>query len=129
MFANTQMAGTDFAFPDVLLTPMPAPVPVPYSNTGQGAMGAPSVSNVLIVSMPAHNMATKVPLTDGDNAGVAGASSGTVRGPTRPMTGVSSVLLNGMPATRLSDTSRQNANNATGTRIVPSQTKVLLLAH
>lgn len=128
MFANTQMGGMDFAFADVLLTPMPAPVPVPYSNTAQGAMGAPPVSNILIVSMPAHNMATKVPLTDGDNAGVAGVSSGTVRGPTRPVTGVSTVLLGGMPATRLTDTSQQNANNTTGARIVPSQTKVLLLA-
>ncbi|APR87193.1 hypothetical protein A7982_12542 [Minicystis rosea] len=128
MFANTQMAGLDFAFPDVLLTPMPAPVPVPYPNNGQGSMGAPPVSNVLIMSMPAHNMATKVPLTDGANPGVAGVVSGTVRGPTRPVTGVSSILLNGMPATRMTDTSRQNGMNATGTRITPSQTKVQLLA-
>ncbi len=128
MFANTQMAGLDLAFPDVLLTPLPAPVPVPYSNSGSGATGTPPVPNVLIMSMPAHNMATQVPLTDGNNAGVAGVVSGTVRGPTRPVTGVYTVLLGGMPATRLSDTSRQNMANTTGARVVPSQTKVLLLA-
>ena len=29
MFANTQMMGMDLAFPDVCLTPTPAPVPIP----------------------------------------------------------------------------------------------------
>jgi hypothetical protein len=38
------------------------------------------------------------------------------------------VLLDGAPATRLTSTSLQNSTNCPGARIVPSQTKVLLLA-
>jgi uncharacterized Zn-binding protein involved in type VI secretion len=128
MFANTQMGGMDFAFPDVLLTPMPAPVPIPYPNTATGTMGVASVRNVFFGGMPAHTMATRVPLTDGDNAGVAGVASGTAMGASRSVTGANTVLLAGMPATRLTSSTTQNNNNASGARITPSQTKVLLLA-
>lgn len=127
MFANTQMGGIDFASADTLLTP-PAMVPVPYPNTAQGAQGTPPAGNVFFQNMPAHNMATKVPLSDGANAGVAGVSSGTTGGPSRPTTGAYTVLLDGMPATRLTTRTQQNGNNASGVRVSPSQTKVLLLA-
>lgn len=126
-FANTQAGGIDFAFPDVLLTP-PAMVPVPYANTAHGAQGVPPAGNVFLQGMPAHNMATKVPLSDGNNAGVAGVSSGTVGGAARPVTGASTVLFDGMPATRLTSMSQQNVTNTSGVRVTPSQTKVLLLA-
>src|SRR5579884_2180672 len=99
MFANAQMAGTDLGFPDVCLTPMaPAPVPVPYPNVAMGPMGMPAAYNVLFMGTPAHTMATVVPLTNGDNAGVAlGVASGTVMGPSRHLTGAFSVLVAGMP--------------------------------
>ena len=32
MFANTQMGGVDTGFPDVCLTPIIVPVPIPYPN-------------------------------------------------------------------------------------------------
>jgi len=128
MFANTQMGGMDYAFPDVLLTPMPAPVPIPYPNTATGTMGVAPVSNVFFGGMPAHTMATQVPLTDGANAGVAGVASGTTMGPSRSVTGANTVLLGGMPATRLTSATAQNGTNVPGARITPSQTKVLLLA-
>ncbi len=128
MFANTQKGGTDLAFPDTLLTPMPAPVPIPYVNTAQGSTAVGAVPNVLIQSMPAHNMGTTAPTSDGDNAGIAGVSSGTVRGVSRSVTGANSVLVGGMPATRLTSQTSQNTTNAGGARISPSQTKVLLLA-
>jgi hypothetical protein len=130
MFANTQLAGIDMGFPDVCLTPTPAgPVPVPYPNIAAGPMGVPAVYNVLFMCAPAHNMATIVPLTNGDNAGLAlGVASGTVMGPSRHLTAAFSVLVGGMPATRLSSVSLQNSTNCPGARIVPSQTKVLILA-
>lgn len=130
MFANTQLAGIDMGFPDVCLTPTPAgPVPVPYPNIAAGPMGVPAVYNVLFMCAPAHNMATIVPLTNGDNAGLAlGVASGTVMGPSRHMTAAFSVLVGGMPATRLTSVSLQNSTNCPGARIVPSQTKVLILA-
>ena len=128
MFANTQMGGTDLAFADTLLTPIPAPVPIPYVNTAQGSTAVDAVPNVLIQSMPAHNMGTTAPTSDGDNPGIAGVSSGTMRGVSRPVTGANSVVVGGMPATRFTSQNSQNASNASGARISPSQTKVLLLA-
>ena len=127
MFANTQMGGLDYAFPDVLLTP-PAMVPVPYPNTAQGSAGVSAVSNVFFGGMQAHNLSTQVPMTDGTNAGVAGVSSGTGAGPSHHVSGAFTVLLGGMPATRLTSDTLQNANNGSGGRITASQTTVLLLA-
>jgi hypothetical protein len=130
MLANSQMMGIDLAFPDVCLTPTPAgPVPIPYPNIGAGPMGVPAAYNVLLGGTPAHNMLTTVPLTNGDNAGVAmGVASGMVMGPDRHVTAAFTVLIGGAPATRLTSVSIQNSTNAPGMRIVPSQVRVILLA-
>ncbi|MDY7224858.1 DUF4150 domain-containing protein [Hyalangium rubrum] len=129
MFANTQMMGMDMGFPDVCLTPIPAPTPIPYPNIAMGPMGVPAAYHILFMCTPAHNLGTMVPLTNGDNAGVAmGVASGTVMGPARHLTGAFTVLVGGMPATRLTSVALQNSTNCPGMRIVPSQTKVLILA-
>ena len=130
MFANTQMMGMDMAFPDVCLTPAgPAVVPIPYPNIAMGPTAVPSQIQVSVLAMPAHNMATTTPLTNGDNAGVAmGVASGLVMGPSRHLTAAFTVLWEGMPATRLTSMSLQNSTNAPGARLVPSQPKLLLLA-
>ena len=130
MFANIQLAGTDTGFPDVCLTPTPAgPVPVPYPNVAQAQMGVPAVYKVLFAGAPVHNMSTVIPMTNGDNAGVAlGVASGTVMGPSRHLTGAFTVLIGGMPVTRLTSATLQNSTNCPGVRVSPSQTKVLVLA-
>ncbi len=130
MFANTQMMGMDMGFPDVCLTPAgPAVVPIPYPNIAMAPMGVPAAYTVLFACAPAHNLSTMIPLTNGDNAGVAmGVASGTVMGPARHLTGAFTVLLQGMPATRLTSMSLQNSTNCPGARLVPSQVKVLVLA-
>ena len=129
MFANTQMMGRDFGFPDVCMTPTPAPVPIPYPNLALGPMGVPAAYNVLFMCTPAHNMATTIPLTNGDNPGVAlGVASGLVMGPQRHLTAAFTVLVGGIPATRLTSVGLHNSTNCPGMRIVPSQVKVLLLA-
>jgi hypothetical protein len=129
MFANSQMMGIDIGFPDVCLTPTPAPVPIPYPNIAAGPMGVPAAYNVLFMCTPAHNMATTVPLTNGDNPGVAlGVASGLVMGPSRHLTAAFTVLVGGIPGTRLTSMSLQNSTNCPGMRLVPSQIKVLLLA-
>jgi hypothetical protein len=129
MFANTQMMGMSLAFPDVCLTPTPAPVPIPYPNISMQPMGVPAAYNILFMCAPAHNMATTVPLTNGDNAGVAlGVASGMVMGPARHLTAAFTVLADGVPATRLTSMSLHNSTNAPGAAIVPSQVVVLLLA-
>ena len=80
MFANCQMMGMDMGFPDVCLTPAPpspVPVPIPYPNIAMGPTAVPNVPTVLINFMPAHNMGTVIPMTNGDNAGVnMGVASG-----------------------------------------------------
>ncbi|MBI5255968.1 MAG: DUF4150 domain-containing protein [Burkholderiales bacterium] len=129
MFANTQMMGMSMHFPDVCLTPTPAPTPIPYPNIELGMTAIPNVPNVLIMCMPAHNMATTTPMTNGDNAGVAmGVASGTVMGPQRHITASFTVLVMGMPATKMTSVSISNSTNAPGARLVPSQPNVLLLA-
>lgn len=128
MFANTQMMGLDLGFPDVCLTPTPAPVPIPYPNLALAPMGVPAAYKVLFMCAPAHNLSTSIPLSNGDNAGVAmGVAAGTVMGPSRHLTGAFHVLVGGAPATRLTSMSLQNSTNCPGMRIVPSQAKVLLL--
>lgn len=130
MFANTQMMGMDTGFPDVCLTPSPVgPVPIPYPNITLGPTAIPNVPTVLVMAMPAHNMATVIPMSNGDNAGVAmGVASGTVMGPRRHLTAAFTVLINGMPGTRLSSVALHNSTNCPGARIVPSQTVVVMLA-
>jgi hypothetical protein len=130
MFANTQMMGMDMAFPDVCLTPAGiAVVPIPYPNIAMSPTAIPSQTTVMIMAMPAHNLGTITPMTNGDNAGISlGVASGTVMGPSRHLTAAFTVLFGGMPATRLTSMSLQNSTNAPGARLVPSQTTVMLLA-
>jgi hypothetical protein len=127
MFVNSQMAGLDVAFPDVCLTPSgPAVVPVPYPDIAAGNMAVPAVYNVLIVGAPTHNLSSVVPMTNGDNPGLAtGVASGTVMGPSRHVMGSTNLLIGGMPATKMTSPTLQNSTNAPGARLVPSQTKVL----
>lgn len=128
MFANTQMMGMDLGFPDVCLTP-PVPLPIPYPNIALGPMGVPAVYNVLFMCAPAHNLATTIVMTNGDNTGIAlGVASGTVMGPARHLTAAFTVLVGGMPATRLTSVALQNSTNCPGIRLVPSQIKVLILS-
>lgn len=132
MFANTQMMGMDTGFPDVCLTPAPpapAPVPIPYPNIAMGPMGVPAVYNVLFLCAPAHNMGTTVPMTNGDNAGIAtGVASGMVMGPSRHILPSFTTVVGGMPATKMTSMTIQNSTNCPGCRVVPSQPKVILLS-
>jgi hypothetical protein len=68
-------------------------------------------------------------MSNGDNAGVGtGVASGTVMGPDGHVTGAFTVLVGGMPASRLTSVALQNNTNCPGMRAVPSQVTVLLLA-
>jgi hypothetical protein len=134
MFANTQMGGLNLGFPDVCLTPIPSPAgpiptPIPYPNIAVGMMGVPAVYNVLYDGAPAHNLSTEIPMSNGDNAGaMGGVASGTMMGPARSLTGSFTVLVGGMPASRLTSITLQNSTNCPGMQTVPCQVKVLLLA-
>jgi hypothetical protein len=128
MFASTQMGGMNLGIPDVCLTP-PVPVPIPYPNISMGPVTAPFCANVLMAGAPSHNLLQSVVLSLGDCPGVAmGVASGTVMGPTRPVTGAFTVLVDGAPCTRMTTVNIQNSTNCPGMRIVPSQPIVLVLA-
>jgi hypothetical protein len=130
MFANTQMGGMALGFPDVCKTPAgPVIVPIPYPNIAMGPMGVPPVPTILFGGAPAHNLTTEVPLTQGDDAGVAGGVvSSEVMGSAMCIDGANTVLLSGAPATRMTSPTLQNGTNAPGACLVPSQVTVLLLA-
>jgi hypothetical protein len=128
MFQNSQAGGIDLAPVDVCLTP-PLPVPVSYVNVATGNTAIVNVPNVHLCGGPAHNLGTVVPLTNGDSPGsVGGTASGTVMASSRHITGANTVILQGMPVTRMADMTLQNSTNAIGSRVSPSQTKVLVLA-
>jgi Domain of unknown function (DUF4150) len=112
----------------VNLTP-PAGIPVAYDNNAQRPQAIPNVSNILIAAAPAHNLATIIPVTSGDAPGsMGGVISGTVCASSRNINGANTVLLHGMPTTRMTDPTQQNATNAIGTGTSPSQTHILNLA-
>ncbi len=132
MFTNTQGGGLNLGFPDVCLTPMPAPVPVPYPNLSMPTTALPPTTalTVLTSGMPTHNMTTTVPMSMGDNAGVSmGVLSGMVMGPTRHLIGSFTVLIGGMPATKMTSMTGQNgmSMNTPGLSLVPCQFKCLIL--
>ena len=130
MFANTQMMGMDMGFPDVCETPTPAgPIPIPYPNIAMGPTAIPTAPNILVLAMPIHNLATEIVLTNGDNAGLAmGLASGTVMGPSKHLTGAFTVLMDGMPVSRMTSVALQNSTNCPGVRLVPSQPTMLILS-
>lgn len=133
MFANCSMPGMDFGMPDVCLTPASgAPVPIPYPNFGMKAMAIPPTASIkhLIMFMPSHNIATTIPTSMGDNAGVMmGVASGTVMGPVRNTRCSTKVITGGTPATRMLDNTIQNSTNVpSGMTLVPGQFKVMYLS-
>jgi Domain of unknown function (DUF4150) len=131
MFATTQMGGMSVGFPDVCTTPsmLGGAASAPYTNTAAPPMATQPTSGVLFDNAPAHNLSTVVPITNGAPLhATAGIASGTVMGSSRCMTGASTVLTDGMPATRMTSIALMNSTNCPGVTIAPSQLKVLILA-
>ncbi len=130
MNSSGPIPAPDFAFPDVCLTPVVVPVPIPYPNFALAPMAIPSQFTVLTMCMPAHNMLTTKPISLGDNAGVnMGVASGMVMGPQRPILGSTGIFVGGPPCTRMLGMGAQNgmSPNIPGITIAPSQVKVMVL--
>jgi len=125
--ASNRGAGGTIGFPDVCLTPaVPAPIPVPYPNLGLNAMAAPFSPNVLFTGMPALNMMSMIPMTSGNEGGVAHPM---IKGPARFTMGNPIVKVNYLPAISLTcPTTGNNMNNPLGAVLVPSITNVFLTA-
>lgn len=133
MFVNSQGPAPymDFAFPDTCNTPVgPVIVPIPYPNIGLGATAVPTQFKFLLMGMPAHNLATTRPMTNGDNGGLGlGLLSGMVMGPATAAAGSTVLLVGGPPATKMTMPTKQNglSPNAFGMTLSPSQVKMLAM--
>ncbi len=132
MFALTQGAGMDFGFPDVCLTPIIVPVPIPYPNIAESATTAPAAYNVLIDCMPTLNQVSLGLISEGDEPGVElGVVSHLESGQTEYLVGCITIMADGLPAQRLTSVTGQNClavlPNAPGMCICPSQVTVLTL--
>lgn len=131
MFAVTKQAGQCMAMPDVCKTPAPPgpPIPIPYPNIAMPMMGNPATLKVLIAGMPALTKASKIIISNGDQAGVAGGVvSGKMMGAAEFTMGSMTVRLEGNPAVRLSDPTKQNEGNAIGSVLAPSQAVVMIMS-
>lgn len=134
MFMLTMGAGTNLGFPDCCNTPLAAgaPVPIPYPNIGMTATNTPAAYNVLVDCMPSINQLSMGTLTNGDEAGVyGGVASARFDGGSVYMVGCFTILVDGVPAQRMTSVTGQNAMgmmpNAPGMSLVPSQVTVLTL--
>ncbi|WP_339419303.1 MULTISPECIES: DUF4150 domain-containing protein [unclassified Pseudomonas] len=120
--------------PDVCKTPVPpaGPVPIPYPNIAETSMADPGglVPEVLVAAMPAMNMMSKVTMTNGDQAGVAGGViCGKIMGEMAFIDGSAMVMVGGKPAVRVTCQTTHNGSppNTIGVVSAPSQTQVLVL--
>ena len=132
MFMLTMGAGMDLGFPDVCLTPAVVPVPVPYPDIAMTATTAPAAYNVLVDCMPVINQLSTGLLSFGDEAGtLGGVGSHLIDGQTEYIVGCTTILVDGIPAQRLTSVTGQNClaklPNAPGMCLCPSQVTVLTL--
>lgn len=132
MHACCKLGGTTSAFPDVCNVPTPTGnVPTPFPNLGQMSMALPGATNVLIAGTPAVTKRCIIPVTSGDEPGVAmGVSSGTIKGPVKFLMGSMKVRIEGSQAQRMGDPTTQNKDNAMVGAVIapPSQVKVMILS-
>jgi carboxyl-terminal processing protease len=121
--ATNRGAGASFGFPDPCLTPVGvAVVPLPYPNIGLHATATGFSVNVVFSGMNALNLLSFIPMTLGDEAGVAHPF---IKQAGRFTMGNSVVHVNLVPGICLTcPTSGNNCNNALGAVLVPSITVV-----
>ncbi|MBL8511023.1 MAG: DUF4150 domain-containing protein [Betaproteobacteria bacterium] len=129
MFACISFGVLNFAFPDVCLTPIVVPVPIPYPNIALSPTHIPSQFNVIFGGGLAENLLTQGTISNGDQPGVLlGVASGTIMGPDRYILGSFKVIIGVAFASRLTSITMQNTTNMIGFSIVPGQFRVLILS-
>ncbi|MFO0552594.1 MAG: S41 family peptidase [Polyangiaceae bacterium] len=122
MPASNRGVGMNVGFPDVCMTP-PLGVPVPYPNLAMNALSAVFSPNIFVGYMPQLNVASVVPLTLGDQAGVMHPLYMQMGGQTA---GNPRVLINCLPAKHLCVPTFGNLfNNPVGLVAVPSVTTTM----
>lgn len=121
--STTNGPGMSMGFPDVCMTPAgPAVVPIPYPNIAPHSMAAPFATTVFLTKRPALNMGSKVPMTTGDEGGVAHPM---IKGPGSFTMGSPKVFVEKLPGIHLTcPTMGNGGNNGLGMVAVPSGTTV-----
>lgn len=120
--SSNKGVGMNIGFPDVCLTPAgPAAVPVPYPNLALNAQAAPFSVVVKTTMVPALNMGSIIPMTNGDQAG----SLSPIMGPGMFTAGNPKVFVEKLPGINLTCSSTgNNMNNGLGAQLVASISKV-----
>ena len=121
--ASNRGAGQNIGFPDVCNTPTPpVTTPIPYPNNAMNALATPFSPVVKASMVNALSMISKIPMTEGDEAGVAHA---TIKGSGSYTMGNPIVSIDGSPGINLACPSTgNNMNNALGAALVPSAVNV-----
>ncbi|MDQ0505570.1 DUF4150 domain-containing protein [Xanthobacter agilis] len=133
MFVTSQgpLPAMDMAFPDVCRTPVgPAIVPIPYPDIALSNTAIPTQTKLCLTCMPAHNLVTQKPLSNGDNAGLGlGMVSNLDMGPVAAAMGSTNFFVGGTPAIKMTSPTKQNGvcPNAAGMTLSPSQVKLMSL--
>ena len=132
MPASTKGGGQCFAMPDVCKTPAPPapPIPIPYPNLGMLPQANKTSTKVKFSSKEVVVENSEIPMSQGDEAGVAG---GVVSGRNMDKIvfkqGSAKVLVEGKGCvflTAMTAHNGSNANSPAGHQIAPSQAKVLI---
>ncbi len=119
--------------PDVCKVPAPPspPVPTPFPNLAQLTMANPGTCSkkVKVLNMPVVTLQTQIPMSQGDEAGVAGGLvSGVHMNACTFKMGSVKVKVEGSPCVTHLKTSAHNGSNANmpvGAVLAPSQAKVI----
>ncbi|MDO5680646.1 MAG: DUF4150 domain-containing protein [Pelistega sp.] len=129
MLATSQKLGLDLAFPDICKTP-PAAVPIPYPNLAVPMTAIPVAVRIFYSGAFAHNLATKIPASLGDQAGaMMGLVSQSVGSSSRRLLLNSyTTLVFGTPANRWLAMGPQNRINTVGATVAPSPSKIRITA-
>jgi hypothetical protein len=119
--------------PDTCKTPAPpspSPIPIPYPNTAQVVMAQQTSTKVKIENMDAVVENSEIPMSNGDEPGVAGGViSGTIMDKAVFKIGSTMVKAEGKGVcyhTCMVSQNGTNANVPAGAQLVPSQTKVFI---
>jgi carboxyl-terminal processing protease len=121
--ASNRGCGINIGFPDVCLTPIAGvPVPIPYPNFAAHAMAVPFAVTVTVTGMNALNQGSLIPMTSGDEPGVAHP---TIKGTGAFTMGNPIVFIEGLPGINLlCPTTGNNMNDGLGAVLVPDAVNV-----
>ncbi len=109
--------------------PAPAPVPIPYPNIGMCGQATGGSTKVKICGSQTLTVKSEIPMSTGDEPGVAGGLvSNQFKGKISYKKGSSKVKAEGSAVVHVTSMTGQNGNNANtvGLQTVPSQVKVLV---